>query len=288
MVPGLPAYSLPSIVEGEFPNVAKRFAFFDGRLSEVNRLVTSLTQSIGEQNSAAFSRASTVEQITFDLQSEINTLHTQSSDQLDHIAELELQLKEQDLLIKKMDVLHQQLSVRFETHLKDFQHFIAEHFLPIQRHVALHARCTCFNDGNFVQSPIDDVLSQLLNTIIQQGVDSQAQVPIPIPDPSTRRSRVETFTLTPFRPRSPTPSSFRRVFIRPSSSTNPPSPDTDQSLRSSSVPTPFLMADKGSGSDLPPLEPCERDSDGSMAGSSDSGEEIREGFSRSGIRAGSL
>ena len=107
MVPGLPAYSLPSIVEGEFHNAAKRFAFLDGRLSEVNRLVTSLTQSTGEHHSAVHSRVSAVESITFDLQSGVNALHTQSSDQLDRIAELESQLKEQDLLIKKMGVLHQ-------------------------------------------------------------------------------------------------------------------------------------------------------------------------------------
>ena len=124
-----------------------------------------------------------MESSTFDLQSEINTLHTQSSNQLDRIAELESRLKEQDLLIQRMTVLHQQLSVRFETHLKDFQHFIAEHFLPIQRHIALHARCTCFNDRDFVQSPVDDVLFQLLNSIIQRGVDSQNQVPVPVPDP---------------------------------------------------------------------------------------------------------
>ena len=200
MVPGLPAYSLPSIVEGEFHKTAKRFAFLDGRLSEVNRLVTSLTQSTGEHHSAVHSRISAVENSTFDLQSEINNLHTQSSNQLDRIAELESQLKEQDLLIKRLSVLQQESSVRFETHLKDFQHFITEYFLPIQQHVILDARCSCFDNHELVQSPIDDVLFQLLNTIIQRGVDSQNQVPIPVPDPSTRRPRVETFTLTPFRP----------------------------------------------------------------------------------------
>ena len=258
-------------------------SFLDGRLGEVNRLATSLTQSVGEQNSAAFSRMSAVEQVTFDLQTEINTLNTQSSNQLDRIAELEAQLEEQALLIKNMGVLQQEMSVRFETHLKDFQHFITEHFLPIQRHVILNARCTCFNDDDFVQSPLDDILVQLLNSIIQRGVESQDQSPIPVPAPFSRRPRVETYTLTPARPRSPTPFTSRRIFIRTPSSTNPSSPDTDQSLRSPPVATPFFMADEGSGSDLPPLEPCEGDSDGSMAGSSDSGEEIREGFSRSGV-----
>ena len=181
LVPGLPAYSLPSIIEGEFHNAASRFSLLDGRLSEVNRLVTSLTQSVGEQNSAAFSRASAVESATFNLRTEINDLQTQSSDQLDRIAELEAQLEKQDSLIQRMTVLQQQLSVCFETHLKDFQHFIAEHFLPIQRHVALNARCSCFNNSDFVQSPVDDILFQLLNSIIQRRVDSQDQVPVPVP-----------------------------------------------------------------------------------------------------------
>ena len=167
LVPGLPAYSLPSIIEGEFHTAASRFCLLDGRLSEVNRLVTSLTHSVGEQNSAAYSRMSAVEKVTFDLQTEINTLHTQSADQLDRIAELESQLREQDSLIQRMHVLQQQLSVCFETHLNDFQHFIAEHFLPIQRHVTLTARCTCFNNGDFVQSPLDDVLFQFLNSLMQ-------------------------------------------------------------------------------------------------------------------------
>ena len=200
MVPGLPAYALPSIVEGEFHNAAKRFAFLDGRLSEVNRLVTSLTQSTGEHHSAVHSRISAVESSTFDLQTEINNLHTQSSDQLDRIVELESQLKEQDLLIKKLGILQQESSVRFKTHLKDFQHFIAEHFLPIQQHVFCDARCSCFDNNELVQSPIDDVLFQLLNSVIQRGLPSQNQVPIPVPDPSTRHPRVETFTLTLFRP----------------------------------------------------------------------------------------
>ena len=141
-----------------------------------------------------------MESSAFDLQTEINKLHSQSADQLDRIAELEAQLEEQDSLIQRMTALQQQLSVRFDTHLKDFQHFIAEHFLPIQRHVALNARCTCINNSDFVQSPIDDILFQLLNSIIQRGVDSQDQVPVPVPDPSTRHPRVETFTLTLFRP----------------------------------------------------------------------------------------
>ena len=281
-------YSIPSIIEGEFRNSYDRVSSLDAGLGEVNRMVTSLTQSIGEQNSAAHSRISAVEQSTFDLQTEINDLNTQSSNQLDRIAELEARLQEQDSLIKKMSTLQQEMSVRFESHLKDFQHFITEHFLPVQNHIALNARCTCFNSNDFVQSPIDDFLFQFLNSIVQRGVDSQTQVSVPVPDPSTRRPKWESYTLTPFRPRSPTPSPSRRVFIRPPSSTNPPSPDTDQSIRSSSVPTPFLTADEGSGSDMPPLESCERSSDGDMVGSSGSGEEIREGFSRSGIRAGSL
>ena len=281
-------YSIPSIIEGEFRNAADRISSLDSGLSEVNRMVTSLTHSIGEQNSVAHSQMSAVEVVTFDLQTKINNLHTQSSDQLDRIAELEAQVKEQALLIRNMGVLQQEMSVHFETHLKDFQHFIAEHFLPIQRHVALNARCTCFNDDDFVQSPLDDVLFQFLNTVIQRGVDSQNQVPIPVPDPSTRRPRVETFTLTSLRPRSPTPSSFRHVFIRPPSSTNPPSPDTDQSVRPTPVSTPFLSADEGSGSDMPPLRSCSGDSNGSLTGASELGEEVREGFSRSGVRADSL
>ena len=161
----------------------------DAGLGEVNRMVTSLSQSVGEQHSAAHSRMSTVEQVTYDLQTEINDLNTQSSDQLDRIATLEARLKEQDLLIQKMGVSQQELSVRFETHLKDFQHFIAENFLPIQRHIALNAYCTCFKNSDFVQSPINDVLFQLLNAIIQRGVDSQDQVPVPVPDPSTQCPR---------------------------------------------------------------------------------------------------
>ena len=92
MVPGLPVYSLPSVIEGEFHTAASRFAFLDGRLSEVNHLVTSLTHSVGEQNLAAYSRMSAVEKVTFDLQTEINDLNTQSSDQLDRIAMLEAQI----------------------------------------------------------------------------------------------------------------------------------------------------------------------------------------------------
>ena len=281
-------YSIPSIIEGEFRNSYDRVTSLDAGLGEVNRMVTSLTQSIGEQNSASHSRVSAVEQVTYDLQTEINDLNTQSSNQLDRIATLEARLEEQDLLITKMRVSHQELSVRFETHLKDFQHFITEHFLPIQRHIALDARCTCFNSNDFVQSPIDNFLFHFLNSLVQRGIDSQDQVPVPIPDPSTRRPKWESYTLTPFRPRSPTPSSSRRVFIRPPSSTNPPSPDTDQSVRASSVPTPFHTADEGSGSDMPPLESDKGSSDGDMVGTSGSGEEVREGFSRSGIRTGSL
>ena len=108
-------------------------SFLDGGLGGVNRLVTSLTQSVGEQNSAVHSRMSAVEHTTFDLQTEINKLHTQSSDQLDRIAELKAHIEEQALLIKNMGVLQQEMSVCFETHLKDFQHFIAEHYLPIQQ-----------------------------------------------------------------------------------------------------------------------------------------------------------
>ena len=155
MIPGLPVYSIPSIIEGEFRNSYDRVTALDAGLGEVNRMVTSLSQSIGEQHSAAHSRMSAVEQVTFELQTEINDLNTQSSNQLDRIAELEARLQEQALLIKKMGVSQQELSVRFETHLKDFQHFIAEHFLPIQRHIALDARCTCFNSNDFVQSPVD-------------------------------------------------------------------------------------------------------------------------------------
>ena len=151
-------YSIPSIIEGEFRNASDRVTSLDVGLGEANRMVTSLTQSIGEQHSAAHSCMSTVEQVTYDLQTEINDLNTQSSDQLDRIAVLEARLKEQDLLIQKMGVSQQELSVRFETHLKDFQHFISEHFLPIQRHIALNARCHCFDSNDFVQSPVNDFL----------------------------------------------------------------------------------------------------------------------------------
>ena len=286
LILGLPAYSLPSVIEGEFHNVASRAAFLDGRLSEVNRLVTSLTQSVGNQNLAVHSRMSAVEESAVDWRFELDALHTQSANQLDRIAELESQLEEQDSLIQQMNVLQQQLSVSFKTHLKDFQHFIAEHFLPIQRHVALNACCSCFNNSDFFQSPIDDDLFLLLNTIIQRGIGSQYQDPVPIPNPSTRCSRVEAFT--PARPRSPPPSTFRCIFICTPSSTNPPSPNTDQSIRSPSLPTPFFSANEGSSSDMLSLESNKGSSDGDMVGTSGSGEEIREGFSRSGIRAGSL
>ena len=46
LVPGLPAYSLPSIIEGEFNTVAARASLIDGRLQESNRLLTSLTQAV--------------------------------------------------------------------------------------------------------------------------------------------------------------------------------------------------------------------------------------------------
>ena len=140
LVPGLPAYSLPSIIEGEFHNAATRASFIDGCLDEANCLVTSLTQSVGSQNSAAHSRMCTFEESSAAWRSELDDLHTQSADQLDRIAELESQLEEQDLLIKCLSGLQQNLLVRLEIHLKDFQHFIAEHFLPIQQHVILNAR----------------------------------------------------------------------------------------------------------------------------------------------------
>ena len=76
-------YSIPSIIEGEFRNASDRVTSLDSGLGEVNRMVTSLAQSIGEQNSAAHSRVSAVERVTFDLQTEINDLNTQSSDQMD-------------------------------------------------------------------------------------------------------------------------------------------------------------------------------------------------------------
>ena len=248
LVPGLPAYSLPSIVEGEFHNAASRFSLLDGRLSEVNRLVTSFTQSVGEQNSAVHSRMSAVENSTFDLRLELNDLHTQLADQLDRITELESQLKEQDLLIKKLVVLQQESSVRFETHLKDFQHFISEHFLPIQQHLVLESRCSYFDNSHFVQSPINGVLLNILNAIIQRGFSSQDQVPVPVPDPSIRRSRVETFTLPPVWPQSLILFTSCRPFICTPTSTNPPSPSTDQSIGPSPIVTPFLTADEGSGS----------------------------------------
>ena len=102
LVPGLPVYSLPSIIEGEFHTTTSRFAFLDGHLSETNRLVTSLTQSIGSHNSAAHSRMGALVGSLVDWRSELNDLHTQSADQLDRTAELKSRLKEQDLLIKKM------------------------------------------------------------------------------------------------------------------------------------------------------------------------------------------
>ena len=101
-------YSIPSIIEGEFRNAFDRVSSLDAGLGEVNRAVTSLAQSTVEQHSAVHSRMSAVEKVTFDLQTEINNLHTQSSDQLDRIAELEAQLEEQALLIRNMDARHQE------------------------------------------------------------------------------------------------------------------------------------------------------------------------------------
>ena len=75
-----PAYSLPSVIEGEFRNAADRASSLDGCLSEVNCLVTSLTQSIGEHNSAAHSHMSAVEETLVDWRLELTALHTQSAD----------------------------------------------------------------------------------------------------------------------------------------------------------------------------------------------------------------
>ena len=273
LVPGLPVYSLPSIIEGEFHNAAARAALFDGGLSEANRLITTLTHSIGSHNDAAHRRMGALEESSAAWRSELDDLHTQSADQLDCIAELESQLKEQDLLIARLSGLHQNLPVRFESHLKDFQHFIAEHFLPIQQHVILESRCSCFNSNEFVQSPIDGILVDILNAIIQRGLSSQDQVPVPVPNPSTRHSRVDMFTLPPARPQSPTPFTAHRSFICTPPSTNPPSPSTDQSIRSPSLATPFLTVDKGEGSDMPSLQSRSISSDGSMEASSRSGQE---------------
>ena len=46
MIPGLPVYSIPSIIEGEFHNASDRVTSLDAGLGEVNRMVTSLAQSI--------------------------------------------------------------------------------------------------------------------------------------------------------------------------------------------------------------------------------------------------
>ena len=105
LVPGLLAYSLPSIIEGEFHTAASRCTFLDGHLSETNRLVTSLTQSIGSNSEAAHSRMSALEESSATWRPELDDPHTQSADQLDRIAELESQLKEQDLLIKRLGSL---------------------------------------------------------------------------------------------------------------------------------------------------------------------------------------
>ena len=120
LVPGLPAYSLPSIIEGEVHNAAARATFIDDHLSETNHLVTSLTQSVGSHNSAVHSRMSALEESSAAWRSKLDNLHTQSADQLDRIAELESQLEEQYLLIKQLSGLQQNLLVHFETHLKDF------------------------------------------------------------------------------------------------------------------------------------------------------------------------
>ena len=93
LVPGLLAYSLPSIIEGEFHNAAARAALVDGGLSEANCLITTLTQSIGSHNSAAHSRMNALEELSAAWRSELDDLHTQSTDQLDCIAELESQIE---------------------------------------------------------------------------------------------------------------------------------------------------------------------------------------------------
>ena len=56
LVPGLPAYSIPSIIEGEFNMAASRASFIDGRLQETNRRLTSLAQSVGSSAEAVGSR----------------------------------------------------------------------------------------------------------------------------------------------------------------------------------------------------------------------------------------
>ena len=82
LVPGLLAYSLPSIIEGEFHTVAARAAFIDGRLSETNRLLTSLTQSIGSNAKATHSCMGALEESSVAWRSKLDDLHTQSADQL--------------------------------------------------------------------------------------------------------------------------------------------------------------------------------------------------------------
>ena len=185
LVPGLPAYSLPSIIEGEFNTAAARSFLLDGRMQEINLLLTSLKHSVDGSANAVNSRLAALDETSISQQAEIEDIHTHAADHLDCIAELESQVKDQQILLAQLGILHNNLLVRFETHLKDFQQFNSKHFRPIPRHVIAAARCSFFSNDAFVQSPVDEILYNLLNSIIQQGVSSQDQVPVPVPDPST-------------------------------------------------------------------------------------------------------
>ena len=117
LVPGLPAYSLPSIIEGEFNTAAAWSCFLDGRLQEANLLLTSLKHSIDSSADAVNSRLAALDETSICQQAEIGDIHTHAANHLDHIAELEFQVENHQLLLAQFGVLHNNLLVRFETHL---------------------------------------------------------------------------------------------------------------------------------------------------------------------------
>ena len=136
-------------------------------MQEINLQLTALKKSAVGFSATLNSCLAALNDTSIPQQTEIEDIHTHAANHLDCIVGLETQVKDQNILLAQLSVLHNNLLVRFETHLKDFQHFNSKHFLPIQQHTITAARCSCFSDDSFIKSPIDGILYSLLNSIIQ-------------------------------------------------------------------------------------------------------------------------
>jgi hypothetical protein len=191
---------------------------------------------------------------------------------------------------QRLDVVEERvstLSADLSSLRKDFEHFVNEHFHPLQRSIIASATahgCTCYQQ--LLHPPQSSFVADSDDSGFPRRVPRRRETILPIRDPSLRPRSV--FISSPTRSRSSDSTPF---LSSPKSSLSDSSDDSFASLYIDPAtlylersPEEEMFTTASPGSDMPPLESPSEDSDEASVHSEGAGEELREGFSRSGVR----